>query len=181
MEATTKEISQTMQMGEILDLYPSAKRALFQKYHIGGCQSCGYSMDQTLEEVLVNHNRPDELSNAIEEIYTSARVDEEMQITPEELKKQIDEGVEWKLLDVREDFEVEIAALEGSEILTRELAYEIMQSWDKNTNMVFICHHGIRSLEAANYFKGHNLPNVKSLKGGIDRWSLEVDPDIARY
>ena len=52
---------------------------------------------------------------------------------------------------------------------------------DKNTEVIFYCHHGIRSLEAASYFKGHGLPNVKSLKGGIESYTMEVDSSIPRY
>ena len=50
-DTITKEITPKMTMGEIIDEYPSAKRVLFQKYHVGGCSSCGYSLEETLEEV----------------------------------------------------------------------------------------------------------------------------------
>ena len=60
MNATMTEIKPEMTMGEILTHYPSAKRALFQKYHIGGCSSCGFAMEDTLTEVFVNHRREPE-------------------------------------------------------------------------------------------------------------------------
>jgi rhodanese-related sulfurtransferase len=86
-----------------------------------------------------------------------------------------------KIVDVREDWEIEIAKLPGSEVINQKLAYEILNKMDKNTEVVFYCHHGLRSLEAASYFKGHGLPNVKSLKGGIELYTMEVDPSIPRY
>lgn len=175
------EITPDMQMGDIINVYPSAKRALFQKYHIGGCQSCGYSLDETLEQVFINHNRPTMVNEAIEQIYESARVDEEMQMSPQELKKAVDSGEDWKIIDVRDPYEVEVAPFPGAEVLTREMAGEMLHSWPKDTKIVFFCHVGIRSLEAASYFKGHNMPNVKSLKGGIDRWAVEIDNSIPRY
>ncbi len=178
---TIKELNPEMEMAEIMDIYPGAKRAMFQKYHIGGCSSCGFAPTDTLEQVMINHNRGGQTQEAIEWIYESAKVDEAMQIDPAELKSQLDNGTEWKIFDIREDFEIEIAKLEKSEILTQEIAYEMMQKWPKDTNIVFYCHTGVRSLEAASYFKGHGLPNVKSLKGGIDRWSQEIDSSVARY
>ena len=176
-----KEITPEMKMGEILDIYPGAKRALFQKYHIGGCSSCGFSLDESLTEVFVNHRRDKEVDNAIKFIYDSAEVDRQMQISPKELKERLDKGEDLKLVDVREDWEIEIASIPGSEMISQKLAYEILNKWDKNTTTVFICHHGMRSLEATSYFKGHGLPNCKSLTGGVDLWSVEIDPSMKRY
>jgi rhodanese-related sulfurtransferase len=178
---STVEIKPDMKMGEILTHFPSAKRALFQKYHIGGCSSCGFSLDETLTEVFVNHRRDKEVENAISYIYESAEVDKKMQITPTELSQKINSGEKVELVDVREDWEIEIASIPNSQMITQKLAYEILNKWDKDTTTVFICHHGIRSLEAASYFKGHGLPNVKSLTGGVDAWSLEIDPNMKRY
>lgn len=179
--AAIKEITPQTTMGEILENFPSAKRALFQKYHIGGCSSCGYSLDQTLTEVMINHKRDKEVENAIGFIYESAEIDRKSQISPLELKEKLDRGEKVFLVDVREDWEIEIAQLPNSEVITQKLAYEILNKWDKTSEVVFYCHHGIRSLEAAAYFIGHGMPNVKSLNGGIERYSLEVDPSIPRY
>ena len=158
----TKEINPEMTMMEIMDIYPGAKRALFQKYHIGGCSSCGFAPTDSLEEVFIKHNRPDSVGEAIDYIYESARVDEEMQIDPTELKSKLDAGETWKVIDVREPFEIQLAELPGSEMLTREMAYEILHKWEKDTNIVFYCHVGQRSLEAASYFKGQGKANRKT-------------------
>jgi len=176
------EITPTMTMEEILGAYPSAKRALFQKFHIGGCQSCGYSLQDTLEEVLTKHNRAGQMTEAVEQIYESARVDEAMQINPAEFKRELEEnGDQWKILDVRQPWEASIVKLPNSELLTQELAYEMMQKWPRDQKILMYCHTGIRSLEATSYFLGHGLTNVKSLKGGIDRWAVDVDPSLPRY
>jgi rhodanese-related sulfurtransferase len=182
METTqTKEITPDTTMGEILNHYPSAKRALFQKYHIGGCSSCGYSLDQSLQEVMVNHRREKEVTNAIHHIYESYEFDKKIQITPTDLKAKLDNGEKIHLVDVREDWELEIANIPNSHLLTQQLAYEILQKWDKQSMIVFYCHTGARSLEAASYFKGHGLPNCYSLSGGIDQFSTDVDPSISKY
>jgi len=87
------EITPQTSMGDILNYYPSAKRALFQKYHIGGCSSCGYSLDESLEEVMLNHKREKEVGNAIKFIYESAEADKLLQITPGDLKVKLDSEV----------------------------------------------------------------------------------------
>ncbi|MCE9596815.1 MAG: rhodanese-like domain-containing protein [Spirochaetia bacterium] len=176
-----KQITDSMQMQDIMEAYPGAKRALFQKYHIGGCQSCGFSPTDTLSEVFIKHNRPTEVEGAITYIYESARVDEEMQIEPAVLKAELDQGIPWKLIDVRDEMEAEIVTLPGSQLITRELAYEILEKMPKDVKIAFYCHSGIRSMEATSYFKGHGLKNVKSLKGGIDRWAVEIDQSLPRY
>ncbi|MCE9498968.1 MAG: hypothetical protein K8R21_00375, partial [Leptospira sp.] len=86
---TGPEIKKDMSMGDIITHYPSAKRALFQKYHVGGCSSCGYALDETLEEVMINHKRDKEVDNAIKFIYESAEIDKQMQLDPSELKKKL--------------------------------------------------------------------------------------------
>jgi len=181
MQAEMQQIRPDMTMREIIIKYPSAQRALFQKFHIGGCSSCGYDMSDTLQQVMVNHRREAKVDQAIEEIYESARVDEAMQIEPKVLKAAIDAGEKWRIIDVRDPFEAEVGTIQGAEMLSRELATEMMKQWPKDTNIVFFCHSGMRSLEATSYFKGHGLKNAKNLKGGIDRWSVEIDPSIPRY
>ena len=175
------EIKKDMTMGDIITHYPSAKRALFQKYHVGGCSSCGYALDETLEEVMINHKRDKEVGNAISFIYESAEIDKQMQLEPTELKQKLENGETVRMVDVREDWEADIVKFPDSELINQNLAYEILNKWDKNTLVVFYCHQGMRSLEAASYFKGHGLPNVKSLSGGIDRYAAEVDTTLARY
>ncbi|MBW7857125.1 MAG: rhodanese-like domain-containing protein [Leptonema sp. (in: Bacteria)] len=176
-----KEILPTMIMHEIISHYPSAQRALFQQYHIGGCSSCGFALTDTLEQVMENHDRGHQVNQAIAEIYESARVDQEMQIEPDELKASLDSGEKWRIVDVRDPFEAEIAQMPGAELLDKLLAKDMLLNWPKDTKVVFICHSGMRSLEATSYFKGHGLINAKNLKGGIDRWAEEIDTTIPRY
>jgi len=61
------------------------------------------------------------------------------------------------------------------------LAQEIVTTWPKDTVIVTVCHHGMRSLDAAAYFRGHGLKDVQSMRGGIDAWSLTVDSSVPRY
>lgn len=86
-----------------------------------------------------------------------------------------------KLLDVRTEEERRIAVIEGVPIVDMALAQQMIQSWPKDTAIVLHCHHGIRSLDAAAYFMREGFTNVKSMTGGIDAWTSEVDPSIPRY
>ena len=70
--------------------------------------------------------------------------------------------------------------LQGATLVSEELTQEMMQ-WPKDTPIVFYCHLGQRSLDAASYFAGHGFRNVRSITGGIEAWSLEVDPLVPRY
>ncbi len=173
-------IQKDMTMGEILNLYPSAQRTLFQRYHVGGCSSCGYEASDTLEQVCASHNISS-IDDVITTILQSHEYDQKAQISPSEAAQLVKENPKVKLIDVREDFERRLASIEGSELISQQLVQEMMTSWPKDTPIVFFCHHGMRSLDAASYFIGHGFTNVKSIRGGIDVWSLEVDPSVKRY
>lgn len=181
MAEVTEQLSPQMQMQEIIDLYPGAQRALFQKYHIGGCSSCGFSDTDTLEEVMINHNRAGQVGEAMETILESARRDRELEISVQEVASDQAGERRYRLIDIREPWERDIAHIAGDEFMTRELAYEIMQNSPRDAALVFYCHTGRRTLEAAAYFRGHGFTNAMSMAGGIEAWSLQIDPDVQRY
>ena len=58
---------------------------------------------------------------------------------------------------------------------------EILGNGSRTNLLVIYDHNGARSMDAAAYFQGHGFENVKSLRGGIDAWSAEVDPKLPRY
>lgn len=84
-------------------------------------------------------------------------------------------------IDVREDFEREICQIPGSIQLTETLVKEMLESWDRNTPIIFSCHHGGRSRSAAEYFIQAGFTQVRNLTGGIDAWALEIEPTMPRY
>src|SRR5215469_11335357 len=63
-------------------------------------------------------------------------------------------------------------------IIAGHEADQKMQISPKDREFVFVCHHGVRSLDAAAYFAGHGFENVRSLADGIDGWSVQVDPEL---
>ena len=62
-----------------------------------------------------------------------------------------------------------------------EAVAEVVMRWPKDAPIVFYCHLGSRSLDAASYYAGHRFSEVRSMTGGIDAWSVEVDPSVPRY
>ena len=102
------------------------------------------------------------------------------QISAIELKAMKDSGASLELVDVRTEGERAIARIEGSRLLDQALHDQLM-SVDRNTTLVFQCHHGMRSQSAAEYFLGEGFSNLFNLQGGIDAWSQLVDPSVPRY
>jgi rhodanese-related sulfurtransferase len=87
------------------------------------------------------------------------------------------------LIDVREPWEHETAALPNSVLVPLN---ELMSRTDELNPpewalVVVYCHHGIRSLSGAALLEGAGFKNVVSLAGGIDAWSLHIDPKLSRY
>jgi monothiol glutaredoxin len=101
-------------------------------------------------------------------------------LSVKELKAWIDQGKPFELYDVRTERERDIAMIEGAKVLDKE-AEEYLASLDKDTPVVFQCHHGMRSRSAAEHFLAQGLRNVYNLTGGIDAWSEQIDPKVPRY
>ena len=168
-------------MKQLQELMPGARRALFAKYHIGGCQSCGFDDDETIEEVC-KRNENLLVMEVIEHLLLSSEHDQKIQISPRDLKDELDQAdEEIKLLDIRSREEVEAVKIEGSQIMTNELQQEALGKWNKETRTIIIDHTGDRSLDVAAFFIGHGLNRTVALAGGIDNYSKEVDSSIPRY
>jgi adenylyltransferase/sulfurtransferase len=105
------------------------------------------------------------------------------QIGVRELHEKMKAGEPLYLLDVRRPSEHETAALPASVLIPLD---ELEQRWDEidppeGATVVAYCHHGVRSLSAAALLEGLGIAGVLSLRGGIDAWSLHVDPAVPRY
>ena len=174
MRATV--ITRHSTMGEVLAAYPSAQRALFRQYHIGGCNSCGYQPGDMLDAVARSHNILD-VGEVVSFLENAEQLDRRIQVSPVEVAAALASDDPPRLIDVRSTAEWELARIEGATLMT-EVVAELMMSWAKDTPIVFYCHLGQRSLDAASYFAGHGFTEVRSMTGGIDAW---VDPAVPRY
>jgi monothiol glutaredoxin len=102
------------------------------------------------------------------------------QMSVKELKALLDSGEAFEFYDVRSPEERARAAIDGTRILDSEAAARVA-SLDRETTLVFHCHHGARSQAAAEHFAALGFRNVFSVAGGIDAWSQEIDPSVPRY
>jgi monothiol glutaredoxin len=102
------------------------------------------------------------------------------QIAPAELKAMMDRGDKFELFDVRTPKERAIASIAGARLLDAEAQKQI-EGLDRETTLVFHCHHGGRSQAAAEFALGLGFKKVLNVKGGIDAWSATVDPSVPRY
>jgi rhodanese-related sulfurtransferase len=167
-------------MREVLEAFPGAQRALFRRYHIGGCASCGFSPDETLDGLCHrNNNLP--VDEVLAHIQASHEQDAKILISPTELAGVLKEKPSIKLLDVRSREEFEAVHLPGSILLAQPVMMEILGKWARQDVFVIVDHTGKQSLDAAAYFLGHGFENIRALRGGIDAWSQEVDSSVRRY
>jgi len=106
-----------------------------------------------------------------------------VEIDVTDVKARLDRGERVHLLDVREPAELAICRIDGSEhIPMMQLFLGLkMPSASPDEEIVVLCHHGIRSFEAASFLRGRGYKRALSLAGGIDAWAAEVDPKLARY
>ena len=103
-------------------------------------------------------------------------------ISATELQQKLEQGKEKPLLlDVREPFEFEIAKISGSLLIPLNQIQQRSGELKQAQEIVVICHHGIRSQQAAEYLVYLGYSKVLNLVGGIDAWSCQCDPDIPRY
>tara|TARA_B100000315_G_scaffold260889_1_gene326888 strand:+ start:6437 stop:6757 length:321 start_codon:yes stop_codon:yes gene_type:complete len=99
----------------------------------------------------------------------------------QELKERLDNGDDIFLLDVRESWEYSMAKIDGSVLITLGELSQSFDQLDKEVEIVCYCHHGIRSVDATILLHEQGFHNVKSLEGGIDAWSVLVEPSVPRY
>jgi rhodanese-related sulfurtransferase len=104
------------------------------------------------------------------------------EIAPKDVARRLrSEPGRLLLLDVREDFEREVAAIEPSVHVPMQQVPERLREIPHDRTVVVYCHTGVRSAMVAGYLSTHGFEDVASLQGGIDRWSRDVDPKVPRY
>ena len=105
-----------------------------------------------------------------------------LQITPREVKQRLDSGEKLRLVDVREPFEYQQARIEGSELIPMRSVPQALASLEaEEAPLIVFCHHGMRSLQVVSWLREQGVEQCSSMEGGIERWSLEIDPAVPRY
>ncbi len=86
-----------------------------------------------------------------------------------------------RLIDVREEWEFNIAKIENAELMPLSIFMSFINNLNKDDSLIVYCHHGVRSLNVCNYLVQNDFRDVSNLDGGIDAWSKEVDGSIPQY
>jgi rhodanese-related sulfurtransferase len=87
-----------------------------------------------------------------------------------------------RLVDVREPWEFATARIDGSQLIPLgEVPTRAQKELDIDERLIVVCHHGVRSLNATAWLRRQGFEKAQSLRGGIDAWSTEVDPNVPRY
>lgn len=102
------------------------------------------------------------------------------EITPVELQQMLSTADPVTLIDVREPQEAAVCTIEGSTLIPLNSLPQRLQEIPAERPVVLYCHHGMRSMHAAR-FLARNGYDAISLAGGIDRWAVEIDRNMARY
>jgi len=104
------------------------------------------------------------------------------EITCEDLQTSL-AGADAKplLLDCRQPEEFAICALAGATLVPMNEIPSRLQELDPDATTIVYCHHGVRSLHVTVFLRQQGFRDVRSLKGGIDRWSQRIDPSVPRY
>jgi adenylyltransferase/sulfurtransferase len=104
-----------------------------------------------------------------------------MEVAPGDVKDMLARGEKLFLVDVREKWEYDTTHIEGSVLIPlREIPANLARL-EAASELVLFCHHGMRSLDAAAWLRSQGVEGARSMAGGIDRWSAEIDPNVPRY
>jgi rhodanese-related sulfurtransferase len=107
-----------------------------------------------------------------------------LEITPHDVQRRLQAGEKLALVDVREPGEFQTARIGGAELIPmRTVPAELsrLDAQADETVLIVFCHHGVRSLNVVNWLREQGVGACQSMAGGIDRWSLEIDPGVPRY
>jgi rhodanese-related sulfurtransferase len=104
------------------------------------------------------------------------------EISPAEFLERRTGGTEMTLLDVRETWETQLAAVPSATLhIPMGLVPERLAELDPQSEIVVICRSGGRSMQIARFLEGHGFASVSNLSGGILAWSRDLDPRIPQY
>ncbi|HXW54431.1 MAG TPA: rhodanese-like domain-containing protein [Candidatus Cybelea sp.] len=107
--------------------------------------------------------------------------DREMEIDPRSVEERLGRGASFLFVDVREHWEHDLCRIEGATLIPlREIPAQLAR-FGNAEEVILFCHHGMRSLDAAAWLRSQGIGRARSMAGGIDRWSREIDPAVPRY
>jgi adenylyltransferase/sulfurtransferase len=106
---------------------------------------------------------------------------DDLQISVKEVNERIARGDNLLLVDVREPWEYNLCKIPGAKLIPLGTLPASVNALLDAEEVICYCHHGMRSLDAAVWLRQQGVESAKSMAGGIERWSAEVDPSVPRY
>ena len=104
------------------------------------------------------------------------------EISVEDVKRKLDAGESFMLLDVREAWEFETVQIPGAKLMPMgDVPSRAHQELDPEEHIVVMCHHGVRSMNVTVWLRQQGFENAQSMRGGIDAWSRNVDQKVPKY
>jgi len=166
-------------MEQLLEALPGARRALFARYHLGGCSSCAFGPDETLAQ-LAARSGVDAPEAMLDHLLAADAHDREMLMSPERAREALDSDSPPLLVDTRTREEHEAVAIPGSVFMDETLQQQLFAG-DPQRRILLYDHRGRQVLDHCSWFRGHGLERSFGLEGGIDAWSRQIDPTLRRY
>jgi len=106
---------------------------------------------------------------------------DEIQISVKEVNERIARGDKLLLVDVREQWEYDLCRIPGAKLIPLGTIPANLNAFLDADEVICYCHHGMRSLDAASWLRQQGVESAKSMAGGIECWSVEIDPSVPRY
>jgi rhodanese-related sulfurtransferase len=106
---------------------------------------------------------------------------DDLQISAKEVSERIARGEKMLLVDVREPWEFDLCKIPGAKLIPLGALPANLNALLEADEVICYCHHGMRSLDAAVWLRQQGVEGAKSMAGGIERWSAEIDPKVPRY
>jgi rhodanese-related sulfurtransferase len=106
------------------------------------------------------------------------------EISAVEAKQRLDAGEPVVLIDVRRQEEFDLARISEARLIPMDTVPQELSRLEalaEERTLIVYCHHGVRSLQVVNWLRGQGVENCVSMSGGIEAWSLTVDPTVPRY
>jgi rhodanese-related sulfurtransferase len=107
-----------------------------------------------------------------------------LETSPQDVKARLERNEKIALIDVREPAEHAAAHIDGADLIPmRSVPGELaaLEERAEDRTLIVFCHHGVRSLNVVHWLRQQGLERCQSMAGGIDAWSLHVDPNVPRY
>ncbi|CAI2718634.1 peptidylprolyl isomerase [Nitrospina watsonii] len=165
-------------MTEVNRVLPEVHTLLFKHFHIGMPVS-GYKPEETIFTVCEQHGKT--VGEVLGLLNKEAGQDNGRFITAEQLKEKMKAGEPIALLDIREQWERDIACIEEATFITRENSESVLAGLAPDQEIVVIDWKGDRTASFQKYLGQRGFTNVQGIEGGIDAWAEKVDTRMARY